>query len=222
MATRGPASISFVGYTSDPNALQTYTFNTVAIGAADLTRRIIFAAYWGNSINHNTITAASINGVSVLPAHVAAVGSSNNAGDVALFSGLVPTGTTANFSFTLNAVPAASGTAAIAVFRAINESVAAPHAVMTDNSVSANALSGTINIPASGWVLGAGCFFGTSHTNLTWAGATEQYDQIRATGTLARASGALASLLPPETNRAITMTGDGTSPTGGLVAMSWG
>jgi hypothetical protein len=217
-----PPELSFIGYTFNATQQTTYTFNGVAIGAADPTRRVIVAAYWGDIVSHKTITAASINGGSVLPAHVSAVGGSFNAGDVAIFSGLVPTGTTANFSFTLNA-SVASTKFGIGVYRAINEGVATPHAVATDITVAAGALSSTINIPASGWVIGAAGGFGdAAFNNFTWTGATEQFDQIRATGTVARASGALQASLPPQPNRPITATGNGVMSTGALAAISWG
>jgi hypothetical protein len=90
----------------------------------------------------------------------------------AIVSALVPTGTTADIVFGT----VSNTRASIGVYRAINETVATPHATASDASIASGVLSTTINIPENGWVV-SGANFGNaaSPTTDTWVGVTEQY-----------------------------------------------
>ena len=207
-----PPELTFVGYSEDGVQRTTYTFNTVSIGAADVTRRVVVVAHWRASLVRRTMSAATINGISILPANVSVSAANIDRGDISIFSLLVPTGTTANFSFTLNA---AADDFSMGVFRAINESSASPHDTMTDTTPASNVLTGTLDIPANGWVVAGG---NGSTATVTWAGATERYDDTIGNAGVA-ASGASDDLLAAEANKTVSMN---TASTGCLAAMSWG
>lgn len=212
-ATKGPSELSFIGETPDTSDLTTYTFTNHAIGAEHPTRRVVVAVSLGFlAAGGQTLASATIGGIAAT-IHVQ-VGDGNC---VALISALVPTGTTATIVITASA---AARRAAVAVYRAINETVTTPHATMTDNTLTGAVLSGTIDIPASGWVVAISQFNGNAST--AWAGVTEQYDAIYGDLTVNR-SGGFSSGLPPETGRTVSATANivpGVQPR--LAAMSWG
>ena len=208
-----PPSLTFIGQTADTADLTTYTFTNHAIGAADVTRRVVVAVSLGFlAASSQTLASATIGGIAAT-IHVQ-VGS----GDcVAFISALVPTGTTATIVVTASA---AARRAAVAVYRAINETVATPHATMTDNTLTSATLSGTINIPANGWVVAACQFNGNVTT--TWVGVTQQYDALYSDLNV-RYSGGFSSGLPLQTGRTVSATASvvpGVNPR--LAAMSWG
>ena len=121
-------------------------------------------------------------------------------------SALVPTGTTADIVF-----GTVSNTqvdrASIGVYRAINESVATPHATASDASIASGVLSTTINIPENGWVV-SGANFGNaaSPTTDTWVGVTEQYGGAAPDAVAQFRTGGFASGLALQTGRTISCT----------------
>jgi hypothetical protein len=216
-----PAEVAFIGRTNS-DAAQNHTLNGVAIGAEHPTRRVVFAVHTVNSVAFRTISSFTVDGVAITPAHIAINGSGFTAGHIALFSVLKPTGTTANLQINTNGTNAEL---TVEVFRAINETVATPHATMSDGSIAGNTVSGTINIPANGWVMAAATMHGSpAATNLTWTGVTEVSEDVVGVGSVVREGVALQNGLPSETGRAISAvsTGPTAGQNGALAAMSWG
>lgn len=221
-AGAGP-ELAFVGLVKSAAAAQNHTFNTTAIGAADPTRRVIFAVHTVNSVAFRTISSFTVDGVAITPAHITLDSSGFNGGHVAIFSVLKPTGTTADLQINTNGTNAHM---TVQVFRAINETVATPHDTLTDNSMTGNTLSDTINVPGSGWVLAVANHFGatTAPTGVNWtAGVTEVSDDVVGTA-VARASAAIQVGLPSETGRTVTSVNVGSTigQLGAMTGMSWG
>ena len=92
---------------------------------------------------------------------------------IAIISALVPTGTTAAVALTFNNTVARTS---LGIYRAINEVNASPHATMTDNTLSSNVNSGTINIPGTGMLVAGSTAATTAGQANTWTGATETVD----------------------------------------------
>src|SRR6185436_10645344 len=128
---------------------------------------------------------------------------------VGIYSILAPTAaTTANFQINTSATNSRMN---LMVFRALNESLSSPFATMSDNSLTGQVLNGTINIPGSGWFLGAAMCAGT---DITWSGTTEVADVTQSS--TVRVTAGLSQLMAAETGRAISTTQDGTVPQGCL------
>lgn len=215
-----PPELAFIGFTEITTDLADYTFAGVAIGAADPTRRVVVAIHWADSAVTTTLeNSVTIQGIAAT-IHQAADGGTSNC---AIVSALVPTGTTADIIFgTVSNTPV--DRAAIAVYRAINESVATPHDTAVDLTPSSNVLSDTINIPANGWVVGAANWSNAvSPTADTWAGVTEQYGGAAGDAAVQFRSGGFATSLPLEANRTLSCTlSAGSNPNGRLAGVSWG
>jgi hypothetical protein len=218
MAAKAPPELTFVGFTEDTSDNTVHTFTNHAIGVADVTRRVVVVAHASDSTTAFSFTGITIGG-NAATIHPAGATLTAN---VTIASLLVPTGTTATIVVTKSGgTPDRCG---IAVYRAINETSASPHATMVDDTMSAGVCTGTINIPANGWVV-AGCqpANAVTPTNFTWVGVTEQYDGAWGDAVTNFRSGGFASGLPLEANRTITATlSAGSSPAGRLAAMSWG
>jgi hypothetical protein len=207
-------SNTYIGTTVDGSVLTTFTFTGVSIGAADSTRRVVVACS-NDQAAARTVSSATIAGgaatVHVTPSSLEAS---------AIFSRLVPTGTTATITVTWSGICAGM---LIHVWSQINETSATPTATANDVAYSAGVLSATINIPANG------CLYGASATNqgasYSWTNTTERYDNPDpfggADGTVY--SAASSTGLSLETPRTITATiASPSSPVGSLVLVSWG
>lgn len=213
-----PPSLTFLQATADPTPATTFTFAGQNFGAADPTRRIIVVAHAIDSITAFTFTSITIGGI----AATIHVDGGSSASNIAIASALVPAGTSG--SIVVNLSGGTPDRCAIAVYRAINETSASPHATLLDTSISSGVFSGTINIPADGWVIaGTQPSGGVSHTGAAWSGVTEQYDNAHASSTF-RYSGGFASALAAQANRPISSTESaGTLPSSGrMAAISWG
>lgn len=218
MAAKAPPSLTFVAFTEDTSDNTVHTFTGASIGAADPTRRVVIVAHASDSATAFSFTGITVDG-NAATIHPAGATMTAN---VTIASLLVPTGTTATIVVTKSGgTPDRCG---IAVYRAINETSASPHATMVDDTMSSGVCTGTINIPANGWVV-AGCQHANvaSPTGFTWVGVTKQYDGVWGDAVTNSKSGGFASGLPLEANRTITATlASGGAPTGRLAAMSWG
>ena len=221
MATRGPAALSFIGFTENTADQADYTFTAASIGTADVTRRVVVVIHWADSAVTTTLEdSVTIQGIAAT-LHAQASGGLSNC---AIASALVPTGTTADIVFgTVSNTPV--DRAAIGVYRAINESVATPHATASDTTIATNVMSTTINIPATGWVV-AGTNFANAGTPTadTWVGVTEQYGGAAGDAAAQYRTGGFQSGLPVETGRTVscTITASINPASGRLAAMSWG
>ena len=221
VAARTPPSLTYVGITKGA-AAQNHTFNGVNIGPAAPTRRLIIALAWSNSVAHRTISLFTMNGVSMGADHVHAIASPGfQGGDVAFYSVLAPTGTTANFQINTSGTNTSMD---MSVFNALNETLASPHAAMTAGTLSGNTLSGNINIPNNGWLLAVSNGFGNpTPGSMNWTGVTPVYQDVLGV-TVIRTSGAIENLLPVQAGRAVTavIPSATAGQTGALAAMSWG
>lgn len=218
------ASVSYIGTTLSPAAAQNHTFNGVAIGVADPTRRLIFVVHTVNSVAFRSVSSFTVDGVAITPALLTLDSSGFNGGRIEIFSVLKPTGTTANLQINTNGTNA---NMSVDVFRAINENVTTPHDTLTDNSMTGNTLSDTINVPGGGWIVAAANHFGatTAPTGINWtAGVTESIDTTVGTGAVARSGAAIATGLAAETGRTVTSVNVGSTigQLGAMAGISWG
>lgn len=220
MAATGAPALTFLQHTENVTPATTFTFAGQNLGAADVTRRIVVAVTWGDAATAATLSSATIAGVAAT-LHTPVLGSI--AGRCSMISALVPTGTSG--SIVINLSGGTPDRCSIGVYRAINETVATPHAEASDTSASSGVFTTTINIPANGWVV-AVCAPAAAVTPTadTWVGVTEQYDGLVSGSTTVFRSGGFTSGLPLEANRTISYTiTAGTPPTtGSLAAISWG
>ena len=228
VSSRPLPELSFVGLTHNDTQQTTYTFTGVNIGAADPTRRVIAVIQFGDTTGVKTLTASTMDGTNFLPqANVLNVQGGTTGGTCCILSRLKATGTTADFTFTLSAA-AASMKMSLAIFRALNETSASPTATASDNTVSSLTLATTLNVLNKGWVLAAGCLFGSgAPTNYTWTGVTEVYEEKRggaASTGLIRSGGGIASALAANAAYPVQFVADqgATGANGYLAAMSWG
>lgn len=214
-ASAGPATLTYQSYAIDLTGLTTYSFASVGIGSADSTRRVIVAVHWGNSAAR-TLSSATIGGVSAT-IHVQ---SSSTARGVAIISALVPTGTTATIEFTFSGAAVRAG---IGVWTSIDEQNSSPTATFTD---ATDPFSGTINVPADGFVVAAFSVFENSGAGtVSWTGPTEVYDNVASVGSTMGLSGASASGLSANASYTVSVVANA-GPSlpveeGHLVAVSW-
>lgn len=214
MAASIPASLSFIASTADDANQTTYSFASQSLGVADGTRRIVIVCHWhGSSL---TLNSATITGIAAT-IHIQATSGNSNVG---IISALVPSGTSGTIAMTLSG---GALRARIAVYRATGGVLLSPHATMTDNTLSGAVLSGTINIPAVGWVVAGSTWAGVSGTTFTYVGVTEQYDATVAEAAGIKMSGGFNTGLALQSNRTVSATiSNATAAAGALAAMSWG
>jgi hypothetical protein len=212
-----PPSIEYIATTMDAVDRTTYTFAGASIGAADATRRVFAICYWAQASSLTLSSATIAGGAATI--HLQATGSPSPFPGQAIISALVPTGTTATIAFTLSG-GAISGQ--VAVFRALNEANTSPHDTMSDTTLSANTLSGTIDIPSGGWLLS-----GAYHTRsggpgvIGWTGNTVAFEQ-QAENSSFRISAALDNGMTVEAGRTVSSNSPtGTTTAASLVSVSW-
>lgn len=220
-AARGVPDLSFLGPLIDDNTAQTtYTFTGVPIGAVDGTRRVVVVFHWNVTNALRTFVTGTIGGVAAtlhVQASTGPTGAQTDQGTL-IMSALVPSGTTATVVVTMSAACLRSS---IAVYRAINEAAPPFHAVMTDITLAAGVLTGTLNIPAVGMLIAGSTVAKTGATGTTWVGVTEQYDADHSGSAGMLRTGGFAQNLALETPRTVSSTTTGTTVRGALVAMSW-
>lgn len=213
-----PPSVSFLNTAIDLNTLATYTFAGVNFGADDPTRRIVVACHWGQA-GASTFTSATIAG-GAATTHISVIGTAQ--GPVALVSRLVPTGASGTITFTTSV---ATDHGMIAVYRAVNETSAAPTATASDTTVAAGVLAATINIPVDGWVIGAaGTGAQVTPTGDVWTGLNEQYGGVWGDAAGISRGGGFQSGLALQANRPVQVAFSATTPptAGSLALLSWG
>lgn len=198
-----PATVSFTASAVDTTNLTVYTFSSQAIGTANSTRQVVV----GVSSNE-TVSTVTIGGISATK--ILEIGGSQRAG---LWVADVPTGTTADVVVTF-----ASGGArcAIGVWALYNA------ASSTDDtgSSTANPLTDTLNIPASGVAIGYAYTFNSPSRTFVWSGITEAFDEdVEST---ARSSGASDEFTTEQVGLTITATPSGSTSTNSMALASWG
>lgn len=198
-----------------------YTFSGKALGAAHTNRKIVVhITFEDTSDAGSTISSVVTGGISagiVSDGSTSAI-SDSGSGDTeisALYIASVPTGTTGDVVVTLNE---AVTNCSITIYRLINAATTAYH-VQTDNTVTTNALSVSLNIPGFGAAVGGVHFLtGGSPATTTWTGLTEDVDgTVEADVSRSSASGRFASA---QTGRTVTATAS-TGVEGALVAASF-
>lgn len=191
-----------------------------AIGDAASSRRILMLVHWREDEDHESLSSATIGGVSAT-IHMQGGHSGGSTGfGVAFISAVVPTGTTAtivlNFSGTVS-VESISG------WRLVNASNSSPSDTASDSTaVEASTVSGNLDIPEGGAVFaGYSSSTGAMSNAVSWTGATEEYDTGTGGGGI-RVSAAWSSGMSAESNRlvraAISSEGDAGNQ---LLVLSW-
>jgi hypothetical protein len=216
-----PASASFIALTHDSTDTATPSYAGASIGVADATRRVVVVFHWGVTNAARTVTSATIAGVAAtIHAQVTngPTAAQQNTG-VAIFSALVPSGTTGTIAITLNGTVLRSS---IAVYRQINELNASPHDTVTDNTVAGTVLSGTIDVPATGMLYAGSANAATAGSTNTWVGVTENYDAAHPEAGGLQVTGGHATGLSLQAGSTVSDTATGTIPRGAMVAVSWG
>lgn len=222
MAAKPPASVAFLQQTEDDaDQATTYTYATQNFGVAEATRRIVVVFNWSVQNAARVVTSGTIGGIAATVHLSATTGPTVAQTDcgTAILSALVPSGTSGNIAIVANGAMSRSS---IGVYRAVGEGVATPHATMNDIAMSAGVLTGTINIPGGGWVVGGACGNTTPGQAFTWAGVTGNYDSPSAEAAGVVYSGGHATNLPLEVGRTVSATLSGTPVRGALAAISWG
>lgn len=214
---RSPVALSFTVSALSATDATTYSFTAQSVGTAANNRFVIIAI--GSRANAaRSISTATIGGVNAVQL---AIGNDTSGGaDIAaLYIAALSTGTTADISLTFSAQMLRCG---IGVYRMVGAGSPTPHATMTDNVMVAGVLSGTINCPANGAIVGAAWGAGSGNQLAVWAGITEDYD-IQPETTANDASGAHDAFATVQTGLTVSATITGVSPAfGGLAVASFG
>lgn len=217
-AASTPASISFIGSTENTTDGTSFTFTNHAIGTANATRRVVVVCHFFAA--SNTVTSATIQGISATIHVQATEGGATNAG-IAIISALVPTGTTATIVLNLSA---SSTRAYVGVFSALHESVSSPFATATDITLtSSTTLDINANTSAGGWIVSGTTMGGaTAGRTYTWTGVTESYDANSGElNTRSYSGGCSTGLVSTETPRTVTVVCSGAQDSGCGATMSW-
>lgn len=162
-----PAEIDYITKTGSTTDLTTYTFSSQPLGDADSNRIIIVCATSRSSNGTaRTLNSASIGGVSAtINTQTTYSGNTN-----AIFSALVPTGTTGDIVLTWSST---LGNCDITVYK--SNSLASTTAYDTLTASNADPLTGTIDIPAGGVCVGIAKSDITG-TSAVWTNLNEDYD----------------------------------------------
>ena len=170
--------LSHTANAASASPLTTYTFSSQALGAAHTNRKIVVTIESSDNNASRTISSVTVGGISagvVSDGTTSAVVNSGS-GDsriAAQWIAAVPTGTTGDIVVVFSGE---MDQCAISVFRMINAATTAFH-VNTDNSVSSDILSATLNIPGFGAAIGSALIRGTAaQQTVTWGGLTEVVD----------------------------------------------
>lgn len=201
--------------------LTAYTFSAKAFGAAHSNRKIEIHIAATSATAGRTISTVTIGGVSAavtsdgVTSAVADGGSGSNLS--AFWIAAVPTGATGDIVVTFSAGMDNCG---ITVYRLINAATTAHH-VMTDVSVTANALSGSLNVIGFGAVIGGVKWESNTDRTNTWSGLslTEDVDAVIETGD-ATYSSASNTFNTTAASQTVTATASDTVDAGALVAVS--
>jgi len=196
------------------NGASTFSFPSSNIGAPDTGRIIVITVnYWeyDTSVNLNSIT---VGGVSLTQRAVRSgtyYGASGSLGYAAIWSGVVPTGSTA--SINLSFARTIERGCEIGVWSIYNATSSTPASTTTSSGSGNNAVSLSINVqPNDFGVITASGFYGTS-SSFAYTNADERYDIARELGgvpdyTFAR-SGADFTATSTQTPRTVTVTPSG-------------
>lgn len=203
------ATVSFEAASSQSPDLTTYTYSSVALGAAAGNRKIVIAVM-GQAVNR-TISSITVAGISA-----SAVVSVSNAFDLmALWQVDVPTGTSGDVVVTWSG---GQDRCAIGVWALYGASSAAND---TDTDTGTSSVSGTIAVPAGGVAIGAAQSQGSSTAAISGTGITPNFNQ--SVDGPARQGGGSGAYADAEASLTITGTTTGSASGRALgVFASWG
>jgi hypothetical protein len=200
-----------------------HTFLGQSLGAADGSRIIAVGVGAGDNIQNRTITSVTVGGVSLTQRIVA--NNSTPTGPVENFeaeiwSGAVPSGTTADIVVTMSGIIGAYRGVGISVHRMVGSVVATPSATASDSDTtgSTDPLTVSVNTEEGGYVVCCGLAFKVAPNVATWSGVTELTDSL--TGNLAQTA-ANYSPTSNESPRAITVNFTNPSYVKLAVSASW-
>jgi hypothetical protein len=186
----------------DTSAQSTYTFNSMSIGTASTTRRVIALIQADSgSGGAETLNSATIGGISANIDAQAANGTGGS-GTVAIVSATIPTGTTATVTATFSGTLQRASCFVIAID---NLQSVTPYDTATDIT---NPLSTTIDWLKDGYVVAVGATNSDAAT-YTWTGVTERYETDVGTG---KVGGGDLFTTTTATNQTVAMTISGGSP----------
>lgn len=196
LAKSSVASITYVSDTGNASALTTYTFASQNFGTAFSGRYLV--AYFAHRAASAGITGSSATIGGVGATKLSTVTNGNGCGE--LWGALVPTGTSGTTSITWSGGVARCVTGLWSLANLLSTT---PTNTYTS---TASPLSVSANISAGGVAL-AGAY-SNSGTTATWAGLTENYDNITTASTMS--SGASLAFASAQTGLTISCTGSST------------
>ena len=208
-----PITASFTASAVSTTNATTYSFSSQAIGVPDATsggtrRVVVGTGMLQDRAGTPTVTSITIGGISAAQI----VAAYNTSGPIAMWSALVPSGTTATIVVTYGgtASPVATGSG-IGVWAVYNSNGVL--ASGSDTNSNSDAVSVTLNSAANGAIIGYGFDFASS--TFTWGELTENFDQtIEASRVHTGASKNYTSAA----SRTVTCDPTGSSATGIVVA----
>jgi hypothetical protein len=183
-------TLSFTDSSVDASNLTTYTFSTQALGTAASDRRIVVGA-GSSSAAGTTVSSVTVGGIAAT--QLATAGTGN--GIAALWIASVPTGTTGDVVVTFSQAQSRAGIGVWALY-------GAAAAAFDTGTSTADPMTDTLNVPASGAAIGY--FAGNDNTSATWTNLTENFDEAQES-TITQ-SGASATFAAAQTALAITAT----------------
>jgi hypothetical protein len=173
-ATRKLLPVSLINRSSlltSTGDADTYTFTSVDIGTASSTRRVVVGVVAEDGgTNGRTLETATIGGISAT-IHKQTTFSSGGSAVAAIFSAVVPTGTTATIVADFDGTGDNMNRCAIFVVAIDNVSSAIPFDTASD---AGSPLSATINFPADGYVFAIATT--SDNSAFSWTGLTERAD----------------------------------------------
>ena len=200
-----------------------HTFSGESLGAADPSRIIAVGVGAGDNTQNRTITSVTVGGAA-LTQRIAANNSTPTGPvenfEAEIWSGAIPSGTTADIVVTMSGIIGASRGVGISVHRMVGPVVAAPSATASDSDTtgSTDPLTVSVNTEDGGYVVCCGLAFKVAPNVATWSGVTELTDSL--TGNLAQTA-ANYSPTSNESPRAITVNFTNTSNVKLAVSASW-
>jgi hypothetical protein len=208
---------------SSTSNVAVHTFSGQSLGAADSSRIIAVAVGAGDNAQNRTITSVTVGGED-LTKRIAA-NNSTPTGPVENFaaeiwSGAIPSGTTADIVVTMSGIIGTKRGVAISVHSLVGAVAAAPSATASDSDTtgSTDPLTVSVNTEDGGYVVCCGLAFKVAPNVATWSGVTELTDSL--TGNLAQTA-ANYSPTSNESPRAITVNFTSTSFVKLAVSASW-
>lgn len=207
---------SSVGISNTHNAVNTtaqttYTYNSVPFGADDTNRQLV-VAFWLYSGTLGAPTSVTIDG-NAASLVTSAVPQANLGVYIYKVSDSTGSSGTVSISYA-----SAGSSSAISVYRVVNASTTV-HATATDTTISSDALSNSLSIPARGAAIACVQSITSGTWSASWTNITEDYD-VQGSGTTIGFSSASKSVTTAETPT-ITATLQATATFGGLAMVSF-